>query len=143
MIRREASGRSDEASRRRANVPEASRGAVREAVEPGPEEPPFAEPWEAHAFGLVEILRERGLIDDAEWTAALAEALTEQDAARGGADYYRCWLTALERLLVERDILDAADLEATTAAWRRAAHATPHGHPILLENDPGENRLRP
>ncbi|TIT77568.1 MAG: nitrile hydratase accessory protein, partial [Mesorhizobium sp.] len=23
------------------------------------------------------------------------------------------------------------------AAWERAAHATPHGKPILLENDPG------
>ena len=22
------------------------------------------------------------------------------------------------------------------AAWERAAHATPHGKPILLENDP-------
>ncbi|TIR98823.1 MAG: nitrile hydratase accessory protein, partial [Mesorhizobium sp.] len=26
------------------------------------------------------------------------------------------------------------------AAWERAAHATPHGKPILLENDPGAHR---
>ncbi|TGV60741.1 nitrile hydratase accessory protein, partial [Mesorhizobium sp. M00.F.Ca.ET.149.01.1.1] len=26
------------------------------------------------------------------------------------------------------------------AAWERAAHATPHGKPILLENDPRARR---
>ena len=28
------------------------------------------------------------------------------------------------------------DVDAVAAAWERAAHATPHGKPILLENDP-------
>ena len=100
--------------------------------------PVFAEPWEAHAFALVESLRRRGLFTRAEWTAALAEALEDQEPARAGTDYYRCWLVALERLLVEHGIIAAVELERTAAAWQRAAHATPHGHPILLENDPGE-----
>jgi hypothetical protein len=28
------------------------------------------------------------------------------------------------------------DIESRAAAWTRAAHATPHGQPIVLENDP-------
>jgi len=99
----------------------------------------FAEPWEAHAFALVESLRRRGLFTRAEWTAALAEALEDQEPAHAGTDYYRCWLVALERLLVEHGVVAAAELESTAAAWRRAAHATPHGHSVLLENDPGED----
>ena len=99
-------------------------------------EPVFAEPWEAQAFGLATSLRASGLLDRDEWTAALAAELEGQDASRRGGDYYRCWLAALERLLAERGFIGSAELEATTAAWQRAAHATPHGEPILLENDP-------
>jgi hypothetical protein len=29
-----------------------------------------------------------------------------------------------------------ADLDDRRAAWDRAAHATPHGQPIVLSNDP-------
>lgn len=99
--------------------------------------PVFAEPWQAQAFALVESLRERGLIDGAEWTAALSRALDAQDPGRAGEDYYERWLAALERLLAERGLVTPADVDATAAAWERAAHATPHGQPIALENDPG------
>lgn len=99
-------------------------------------EPPFAAPWEAQAFGLVVHLHGRGLFGWEAWTAALAEALDGQDADAHGADYYRCWLAALERLLVARGVARAGELDALAAAWQRAARATPHGEPIALGNDP-------
>ena len=100
------------------------------------DEPVFAEPWEAQAFALAESLRESGLLGADDWTRALAGALGSQDPRLGGADYYRCWLAALESVLAERGLVRAEELDATAAAWSRAAHATPHGQPIRLENDP-------
>ena len=101
------------------------------------DEPAFDEPWEARASGLATALHERGLFAREEWSAALAAALDEQDTGAAGGDYYRCWLAALEGLLAERGLVPAGELDETTAAWERAARATPHGAPILLENDPG------
>ena len=112
-------------------IGERSRGTGRGATAPV-----FAEPWQAQAFALVESLREGGLIDGAEWTVALSRALEAQDPARAGEDYYERWLAALERLLAERGLVAPADVDATAAAWERAAHATPPGQPVVLENDP-------
>ena len=103
-----------------------------------PAEPrtPFAEPWQAQAFALAVHLHERGVFGWDEWTAALARELEAQDPAAGGADYHERWLAALESLLASRALVDPDALEATVAAWHRAARATPHGMPIALDNDP-------
>ena len=58
------------------------------------------------------------------------------DAAADGSDYYDCWLRALEKLLAAKGVAAAARCRPAGRAWQRAAHATPHGKPILLENDP-------
>jgi hypothetical protein len=39
-------------------------------------------------------------------------------------------------LLSARGIAGDAEVDALQAAWERAAHATPHGKPIVLGNDP-------
>ena len=46
------------------------------------------------------------------------------------------WLAALEGLVVARGAATPESLAARRDAWDRAAHATPHGEPILLCNDP-------
>jgi len=98
----------------------------------------FDEPWQAQAFALVENLRERGVFTANQWADALSRALAAQDPAAGGGDYYDCWLEALERLLDERGLVASSDVTDTSRAWQRAAQATPHGQPIVLENDPLE-----
>jgi len=100
-----------------------------------PEAPVFQEPWEAQAFALVVALHARGVFTWPEWTQALSAAL-HADAHDDGDAYYQCWLRALERLVGEKGLAAAPDLSARKESWRRAAHATPHGSPILLENDP-------
>jgi len=92
------------------------------------EEPVFREPWEAQAFALAVSLQERGVVSASEW----AEALGAEIAAAPDADYYTCWLAALERLVAERGLSDAAALARYRDAWERAAHRTPHGTPIEL-----------
>lgn len=93
-------------------------------------EPVFAEPWQASAFALTVALHERGLFSWTEWADALGEQV------KAGDDYYAAWLRALEGLLARKGVARAADVDRMAAAWRRAAQATPHGKPILLENDP-------
>tara|TARA_R110000787_G_scaffold6307_4_gene22230 strand:+ start:530 stop:913 length:384 start_codon:yes stop_codon:yes gene_type:complete len=102
----------------------------------GPDEPVFAEPWQAQAFALVVALHQRGLFSWSEWAAELSKQVARPGAAQDGSDYYQHWLSALEVLLSEKGVAGPDRIDAVSASWQRAAHATPHGQPILLENDP-------
>ena len=99
------------------------------------EEPVFEEPWEAQAFALVLRLSEQGLFQWSEWSAALA---TEIRHARETGDqdlgdtYYHYWLAALEKLLLEKSVLDSEAVKSRIEEWRRAYLNTPHGQPIEL-----------
>jgi nitrile hydratase accessory protein len=121
----------DEAARAAAAVAPIPRGADGAPV--------FREPWEAQAFAMTLALHARGLFTWPEWAAALAAEIRRAQAAGDpddGSTYYRHWLSAIERLMAEKGIADPAALAARRDAWDRAARATPHGAPILLENDP-------
>jgi nitrile hydratase accessory protein len=103
------------------------------------EGPVFNEPWEAQAFAMALALHRRGVFSWPEWAAALADEIRRAQAAGDpdrGKTYYRHWLAALERLVVDRGVTTPPALEAHRAAWDRAARATPHGKPITLANDP-------
>lgn len=95
-----------------------------------PGEPVFAAPWEAKAFALAVLLRDRGLFGGNAW----AEALGAECA--GGGPYYAAWLGALEKMLAEAGVASAEDVARLARDWQRAAEATPHGTPIRLENLP-------
>lgn len=102
--------------------------------------PVFAEGWEAQAFAMALMLHERGAFTWSEWTAALAQ---EIKAAQAGGDpdlastYYHHWLTALERVVVEKGLATADGLHSAAHAWEDVARATPHGQPIVLHRDSG------
>lgn len=81
-------------------------------------------------------LHDKGLFSWSEWAQALSTEVGKPDAAADGHDYYEHWLAALERLLASKGLAAKPDVDAMAEAWERAAHATPHGKPILLENDP-------
>ena len=99
------------------------------------EERVFEEPWEAQAFALVLRLSEQGLFQWSEWSAALASEIRharetgDQDL---GDTYYHYWLVALEKLLLEKSVLDSETVELRVEEWRRAYLHTPHGQPIEL-----------
>ena len=97
--------------------------------------PVFREPWEAHAFAMALALHDRGLFTWNEWAAALADEIKRAQAAGDpdtGETYYRHWLNALERLVAETGVADAATLARYQHAWDHAADRTPHGQPIEL-----------
>jgi nitrile hydratase accessory protein len=104
------------------------------------DEPVFAEPWQAEAFALTVALHDRGLFSWSVWADALSAEVKKPNAASDGHDYYEHWLAALESLLSAKGIAGKSDIDTLAAAWERAAHATPHGKPILLANDPSPTR---
>jgi nitrile hydratase accessory protein len=100
------------------------------------EGPVFREPWEAHAFALAVTLHQRGLFTWAEWAETLSGEIRAAQAAGDpdtGETYYSHWLRALERLVIAKGVTTAPAIADTTAAWHRAAEATPHGQPIVLD----------
>lgn len=99
-------------------------------------DPVFAEPWQAAAFAMTVRLHEQGVFSWSEWAEALSAELYKPGRKADGSDYYDCWLAALSRLVTELSITSGPALEALTQSWQRAAEATPHGKPIVIENDP-------
>ncbi len=100
------------------------------------EGPVFREPWEAQAFAMTLALHERRLFTWPEWAETLGDEIRRAQAAGDpdtGETYYRHWLNALERLVREKGIADAATLARYHDAWDRAADRTPHGQPIELQ----------
>ncbi|HEY2862940.1 MAG TPA: nitrile hydratase accessory protein [Casimicrobiaceae bacterium] len=97
--------------------------------------PVFKAPWEAQAFAMALALHERGVFSWKEWAQALATVIGEIKA-RGdsdtGQDYYRHWLTALERIAATKGLVTDEALRARREQWAQAARATPHGRPIEL-----------
>ena len=97
----------------------------------------FAEPWEAHAFAIVVKLSEKGLFKWSDWTNTLAEEIKEakeQGNPDFGNTYYKFWLSALETILLEKNILKKSDLISIMEQWRRTYLSTPHGIPVKLVN---------
>jgi nitrile hydratase accessory protein len=97
--------------------------------------PTFAEPWQAQAFAIVVFLHARGTFTWKEWAERLVKQIAAAQAAGDpdlGDTYYDHWLRALEKVVVEKKILDQVMLTQRHDAWDRAARATPHGQPIVL-----------
>jgi nitrile hydratase accessory protein len=114
-------------------IPELEQAGVRPPFEEGG--PVFGEPWEAQAFAMTLALHERGVFTWKEWAGALAQAIRDAQAAGDpdtGATYYRHWLTALERITAEKQLVTLALRERRKAEWEAAARRTPHGQPIHL-----------
>ena len=97
--------------------------------------PVFAEPWQAQAFALAVRLSAEGHFTWKEWTETLASELsaaTERGEPDDGSRYYEYWLSALERLVQSKGLLEAAALAERKDAWADAYRHTPHGKPVEL-----------
>ncbi len=95
----------------------------------------FAEPWQAHAFALAVKLQAAGHFTWSEWSKTLGAEIKAAQA-RGdpddGTTYYAHWLAALRRLITEKRLLAAPEIETRKAAWAEAYERTPHGKPVVL-----------
>ncbi len=99
------------------------------------DEPVFNAPWEAEAFALSLSLHEKGVFTWKEWAHALSNTIRQaQDNGDPdlGDTYYLHWLNTLEKLVIDKQIGDARQLEEFYTAWDTAARNTAHGLPIEL-----------
>ncbi len=91
--------------------------------------PIFSEPWQAQAFAMAVSLNQQGLFTWSEWVEQFSLEIADDGDPRA---YYINWLTALEKLLNSKHIIDEKERLDRTDAWDRACRATPHGEPIVL-----------
>ncbi len=86
-------------------------GAI--GAEPETQEPVFHADWEKRVFGLVRVLGALG-----QWNGDMSRFARERQhpAAYLQHSYYENWLVGLEKLLVEKGLLTAAELASGTAA---------------------------
>lgn len=96
----------------------------------------FAEPWQAEVFAMTLSLYEQGLFTWTEWAEELSTqirvAQTEGDQDLGDT-YYHHWLSALESMVVKKQIGSQDGLQSLYQRWDRAAQQTPHGQPITID----------
>lgn len=101
-----------------------------------PDPPVFAEPWQAQLFAVTVRLNEAGHFAWPQWAEIFGAELKARAAAGlpdSEAGYWEAWLAALERLLAERNLAAAPELDRLAAAWAEAYRNTPHGRPVALD----------
>lgn len=97
----------------------------------------FRDVWEAKAFAMGNLLIKSGFISQKEWVDIFSEeilaAQAKGDPDRGDT-YYNHWMNALERIAIERNVVDAATLHENQTLWDLAIKKTPHGVALSLDN---------
>jgi len=102
-------------------------------------EPSFEEPWQAQVLALAYTLVQNEMFSASAWSDALGEALREAEAnaaADNQETYYRCVLSALERLVANHSEINSDVLAGKRKDWEEAYLSTPHGQPVKLKPDP-------
>ena len=98
-------------------------------------EPAFDEPWQAQVLAIADTLVQSGLFAPGDWSSALGAELqkAEQDGAADNQEtYYRCALSALEKLVADSSDIDAQAMHSMRRDWEQAYRSTPHGQPVVL-----------
>jgi len=95
----------------------------------------FAEPWQARAFAIAVVASQQGCFSWSEWTHSLGRELqraSDRDPRAAEGNYFDCWLSALQSLLVSKGAVRQAELHERKHAWEHAYRRTPHGVPVSL-----------
>jgi nitrile hydratase accessory protein len=94
----------------------------------GSSEPIFNEPWEASTFAIAVCLNHAGLFSWTEWVEVFSKEIKDAEAAnpnRSG-QYYHTWFAALEKLVVDRHVLDKQAIDSKQKYLRD--NPPPHDH---------------
>ncbi len=97
--------------------------------------PVFSEPWEADVFAILVALERKKLFTWSEWAEELGRELASTrgaDDSDDGRNYYEDVLGALEKLLINKQIVSRDALNQYRQGWSRVANRTPHGQPLEL-----------
>lgn len=95
--------------------------------------PVFAEPWHAEAVATTLTLSRNGLFNWNEWVDCFSAHIAAEPQREGedaNAAYYRQWLSALEDILAQKQIIGQEQIAQTKEDWRRSYLNTEHGKPV-------------
>ena len=91
----------------------------------------FEAPWQGRVFGMARLLSEQGHYSWDEFRAHLIREIGAWDASPAEGDdyhYFDHFLAALQALLAEKGLLDAAELTERTAEFAARPHDHDHHH---------------
>jgi len=77
-------------------------------------EPVFDAPWQSRAFGMVVSLHKAGVFPWDEFKVLLIEEVANGSCAGAppeSAEYYQQWMKAFWRLLIDKNLLDEAEMK--------------------------------
>ena len=79
----------------------------------------FGEEWQRTAFGIALALSKSGYFDWEDFRQQLIAVIGEwertHDLGDSSWNYYECWLTALERVVVDKALLRPEEVDGATA----------------------------
>ncbi len=77
----------------------------------------FEAPWEGRAFGMAVILNEASEYEWNEFQSMLASEIADAEQSNDPSTYYEHWLASLEKLLLDKGMLEAKELEVRTSEY--------------------------
>ncbi len=77
----------------------------------------FEAPWEGRAFGMAVALNENGEYQWSEFQGMLAAEIADAEQGHDSSTYYERWLASLEKLLLDKGMLEAKELEVRTTEY--------------------------
>ncbi len=77
----------------------------------------FEAPWEGRAFGMAVALNEKGEYEWREFQSMLAAEIADAEQNNDSSTYYERWLASLEKLLLDKGMLEAKELEVRTTEY--------------------------
>lgn len=91
-------------------------------------EPVFNEPWEASAFAIAVCLNQAGLFSWNEWVQVFSREIKDAETAnpKAAGQYYHTWFAALEKLVVDRQMLEKRAIDSKQKYLRD--NPPPHDH---------------
>ena len=85
----------------------------------------FEAPWESRAFGMAVGLSDAGVVEWPDFREALVSAIKESEQRKDGRSYYEQWLSALERVALEKGMVTEEGLQGR---MRWLEEESRHGH---------------
>lgn len=96
----------------------------------------FQSPWHSQLFAITVQLSEQGNFLWTEFVEIFGESLNQArlkiQSLDGNDNYFNCWLNALEKIIVDKNIGSFQNLSLLKENWRKAYLATPHGQPVKI-----------
>ena len=96
----------------------------------------FQNPWHSQLFAITVQLSEKGNFTWKEFVEVFGNSLNkarlELNSLDGNDDYFKCWLNALEEIIISKKLGNSNILLLLKKDWTDAYLSTPHGKQVKI-----------